>query len=74
MSKNELLVENWNMKHPIGTPVRCQFAKGCDWRQTTTRSEAFLANDGAPVVFLENVSGYYHLSHVTPIGTQNIVS
>ena len=66
MTRNELLVENWNMKYPVGTPVRFQFAKGGDWKHTTTRSAAYVADNGEPVVFLENVSGYYALDCVEP--------
>lgn len=58
-------VNHFNALCPVGTPVRY-------WRtlplgptlDTRTRSEAFLADSGSPVVFLEGVSGYVSLFHV----------
>lgn len=66
MKKNQLLVENWNLKFPIGTPVLYQKIKGGQQYQSTTDSEAFVSASGEPVIMLAGVSGYYALSHVKP--------
>ena len=66
MNKNQLLVENWNLKYPVGTPVFYQRVKGGQKYPSKTESAAYISDSGTPVIFLEGVSGYYALSHVTP--------
>ena len=66
MNKSQLLVENWNLKYPVGTPVLYQRVKGGQRYPSKTESAAYISDSGTPVIFLECVSGYYALSHVTP--------
>lgn len=68
MSKKmaELIVENWNLKHPVGTLVKLKRDNGLE-QITKTRSEAYICNAGYPVLFFENVSGYYLLECAKPI-------
>lgn len=57
--------DEWNSRHPIGTPVRywevLPFGPIFD---TTTRGEAFVAASGGPVVMLKGKSGYVSIWHV----------
>lgn len=53
-------VENWNLKHPVGTPVRLRRDSGAE-QETRTRSEAYVSDSGHAVAFFEDVSGYYLL-------------
>jgi hypothetical protein len=56
-----LEVENWNLKHPVGTRVILQKDSG-EAKPTVTRSEAELSASGHAVCWFEGVSGYYLLS------------
>jgi hypothetical protein len=58
-----LEVKNWNIKHPIGTPVKLTKDSGAVI-ETKTRSAAALNSSGHAVIWLENVSGYYLLGRV----------
>lgn len=62
----ELEIENWNLKHPVGTAVNLKKDDGTV-QVTRTRSEAYLCDSGFPVAFFENVSGYYLLSRAKAI-------
>ena len=55
-----LEVENWNLKHPVGTQVKLKKDDGTE-QITRTRSEAYMCSAGVPVCFFEDVSGYYLL-------------
>jgi hypothetical protein len=59
-TKAALLVENWNLKHPVGTRVALHKDSGAIL-DTKTRSEAYIADSGHAVCFFEGVSGYYLL-------------
>jgi hypothetical protein len=54
----------WNGANPVGTAVRLKRDSG-ETIETKTRSEAYVANAGYPVIFLEGVTGYYLLDRVT---------
>lgn len=56
----ELEVENWNLKHPVGTAVRLRKDSG-DVIETKTRYPAYISDSGHAVCFFEGVSGYYLL-------------
>lgn len=60
-----LEVENWNLKHPVGTPVLLSKDSG-QVLNTKTRSEAYVCDSGHAVCFFEGVSGYYLLNRATP--------
>lgn len=62
----ELEVENWNLKHPVGTAVTLRLDSGVD-KITKTRSEAYVCDAGYPVAFFEDVSGYYLLERAEPL-------
>lgn len=62
----ELEVENWNLKHPVGTEVTLRLDSGQD-RATKTRSEAYVADCGVAACFFEGVSGYYLLDRATAV-------
>jgi len=62
----ELLVENWNLKHPIGTLVNLRMDNGTE-KITKTRHEAYVAASGHAVCFFEGVSGYYLLDRATAL-------
>lgn len=64
-SRAFLEAENWNLKHPVGTPVVLRMDSG-EKRETKTRSEAYVSYAGYAVCFFEGVSGHYLLSHATP--------
>jgi len=61
-------VDGFNRKFPVGTIVWF-------WRslafgpieETAVRTEAFVSDCGAAVVFLFRVSGYVDICHITPV-------
>lgn len=57
--------DEWNARHPIGTPIRywevLPFGPIFD---TTTRGEAFAAASGDPVVMLTGKSGFVSIFHI----------
>lgn len=65
-TKASLIVENWNLKHPVGTLVRLKRDNGL-MSITKTRSEAYLCNSGHPVAFFDDVGGYYLLECAEPL-------
>ncbi len=67
-----LQVENWNLKHPVGTSVTLRKDSG-EEKITKTRSEAYVSDSGHAVCFFEDVSGYYLLDRATPIKEENDV-
>jgi len=65
-TKAELMVENWNLKHPVGTPVKLRKDSG-DVIETKTREPAYISYSGHAVCFFEGVRGYYMLDRATAI-------
>lgn len=61
-----LEVENWNLKHPVGTAVTLRKDVGPEI-ETKTRSEAYVCDAGYAVCFFDGVSGYYLLERATPL-------
>lgn len=61
--RDERRVIRWNGRNPIGVAVLCKMDSG-EIRLTKTRSFAFMANSGDPVIFLEGIAGYYLLTRV----------
>jgi hypothetical protein len=59
----------WNKLHGVGTPVIYESVKGDQRtrRQTKTIGEAFVADSGTAVIFVEGVRGYVALSHIIEI-------
>lgn len=58
----------WNDHHRFwGTPVIYESIKGdsSTRRQTKATSAAFVADSGIAVIFVEGVSGYVALDHIT---------
>jgi hypothetical protein len=69
MTKKELLVENWNLKHP--GEVRVRFWMGAregEGRIGKTWSEAQLLSGHTPVVYVRDLDGKNHgavaLTHI----------
>lgn len=62
------MVENWNMRHPPGTPVKVRRDDGTMF-ETSTRSKAEMLGGHTPVVWLESVIGCFALDRCTPITT-----
>lgn len=59
-------VDEWNRLHPVGIDVIYESIKDdpTTRRAAKTRSEAFLADSGTAVIFLEGPGGYVALDHV----------
>lgn len=63
-SRNKLIVENFNLKYPVGTAVRYYCGvKGVDAREGVISAPADLLGGHTPVVFVEGV-GAIALTHV----------
>lgn len=62
----ELMAENWNLKHPVGTEVKLRLDSGID-KMTKTRTKAYVADCGLAVCFFEGVTGYYLLDRATAL-------
>jgi hypothetical protein len=60
------LVDDWNAKYPVGTPVTYYYAKDplIEPRHSRTRSEAQLLAGHTAVVWLEGVAGCWALDCV----------
>jgi hypothetical protein len=59
----ELQVENWNLKHPVGSAVRVRLDSG-EIRETTTTAPAQMLSGHTAVIWLEGISGCYLLARV----------
>lgn len=67
--KQQQIVEDWNAKYPVGTPVaryRLIRPKRERLENTHTRSEAWLMSEHSAMVFVEAVSGAISLEAVEP--------
>lgn len=66
------LCEEWNGLCPEGTAVRFYGTWGLwtKYRDSKTRSTAFLSSSNEPVIFLEGVAGYVSLYHVEPLAEE----
>ena len=63
--KNTRAVEQFNVHHPVGTPVLYwPGLREGDGRESVTRSEAWLMGGHTPVVMVEGYAGGIALSHV----------
>lgn len=61
------MVDAWNAKHPIGAHVRYWHVLPFGpTRDTATKSEAWIADSGDPVIRLDGVAGFVSLLHVVP--------
>ena len=58
-----LLVENFNLKYPVGTEVVVKRDSGEKLR-TKTRSAAWMLSGHTPVIMVEGISGAYALDRV----------
>ncbi|MEU3665809.1 hypothetical protein [Streptomyces virginiae] len=64
-STPQAVVDAWNAANPVGSwVVAFPGARGYRSLITQTRSAAFVARSGQPVVFLQAPGGYYALTHV----------
>lgn len=58
--------DDWNGRHPIGTPVTLRKDNG-ETVKTITRSAASVLSGHSAVIFVEGVSGCYLLDRVSPL-------
>lgn len=58
------IVDDWNDKHPVGTPVIVD--RGNEDFHTRTRSGADILSGHTVVIWLEGISGCYALDRVRP--------
>jgi len=65
----QLLAENWNLKHSPGTSVIVTEDDGSE-THTTTRSKAILLGGHTAVVWLDDRAGGYSLRRVRPAPTE----
>lgn len=63
MARQKITAEQWNERHPIGTPVRAYPILDNEQTafDTKTRSEAWNLGDGSPVAKIEGRTGGYLL-------------
>jgi hypothetical protein len=66
ITKAELIVENWNLRYPVGTIVTVKKDDGSTLT-TTTRFPAEVSASGHAVGWFTGISGYYLLDRATPI-------
>jgi hypothetical protein len=59
--------DKFNAAHPVGTEVFLKKDFVVEPFRTTTRSTAQVLSGHSPVIWLEGVTGCYHLDCVTPI-------
>ena len=58
--------EDWNSKHPVGTEIMLNRDGHDEPFPTKTRSKASVLSGHSAVIWLEEISGCYLLSRVTP--------
>ncbi len=58
--------DDWNSRYPIGTDVLLDKDFVDELVPTKTKSKAQILSGHSVVIWLENISGCYLLSHVTP--------
>lgn len=57
-TKKELIVENWNLKHPVGTKVRFwTFLREGEGKHGVTWTAASMLGDHTPCVYIRDCSG-----------------
>lgn len=70
---NSKIIDEWNAKYPVGTPVKYKNVIDDDfpWKYSTTRTLATISNKRS-VIWMNNVTGYYLLTHVFPLTPEEI--
>lgn len=68
-NQKQKIVDDWNDKHPVGTPVIVN-RDGGEQFHTVTRSGAELLSGHTPVVWVKGLSGCWALTHVKPAAGQ----
>jgi hypothetical protein len=61
----ELEVENWNLKHPVGTQVVVR-KDGGDLHEGKTLTKAEILGGHSAVIWVEGIRGCYLLDRVSP--------
>lgn len=62
-----MTAEEWNKRHPVGTPVRFETYRGGPIEESRTRSEAWELGHGEPVVKIEGRAGGVCLDFLTVV-------
>lgn len=66
-----LQVENWNLKHPVGSVVAVRKDDGTRHIGETT-SEAYIAGGHSAVIHVSGISGYYLLDRVSKCNPEEV--
>jgi len=76
-ARARIKADGFNADYSVGTLVRYRSVLGNSaFRETKTRSEAFVAASGDVGIFLEGISGFVALSHcevVSPLGGEPVL-
>ncbi len=68
----KITMEEWNLRYPIGTPVRYHPIIGDpEYMESKTRSVAWNLGHGAPVVKIEGITGGVLLEAIDVVSPQN---
>ncbi len=64
--REQKAVDDWNVRYCVGAIVTYESIKGDPKtaRMTNTRSEAFVADSGVAVIFIDGQAGYVALDHI----------
>lgn len=63
LAKLQAMVDAWNARFPIGTPVVCKKDSG-EKVETVTTSEAQVLSGHSAVIWMKDIRGCYDLSRV----------
>lgn len=72
LAKLQTQCDVWNKANPVGCDVMLKKDFVDEPVKTKTRSEAYVLSGHSAVIFLEGVSGCYHLSYVKPVTDFNL--
>jgi hypothetical protein len=64
------MIATFNEKYPVGTPCILVRDSGQEL-PTVTRTQAFDAGDGTPVIYVRGIPSYYMLDRVHPTEVSN---
>lgn len=64
LEKMQKKVDDWNAAHPVGVSVMVKLDGKDEPQPSKTTTPAQMLSGHSPVIWLENVSGCYHMSHI----------
>lgn len=65
--KAKRLINRWNKFYSIGTLVTYKMRRGGEEHVGITSTDAFLSDEGEPVIFLQERSTLFPLAYMTPL-------